>query len=174
MSTVILIRGPLGVGKTTVARELCKRSDGCYISIDAILAEHGLDQCPNGIPARNFLRANELALPIAKAALAGGRPMVFDGNFYYKSQIKHLLRRLPWPAYVFTLNASVEECIARDKGRERVYGEDAAAWVHYLVSRFTVGIPIDTEGKTAEQVVYEIEEHISMDPGDPPRALRSV
>ncbi|HMN62167.1 MAG TPA: ATP-binding protein [Anaerolinea sp.] len=156
MSIAILIRGPLGVGKTTIARALSARLAGVYISIDAILEENQLDQCPDGIPARNFIRVNEIALPIAQAALSIGKPVVLDGNFYYKSQIKHLLKRLPKPSYVFTLNASVEECIARDRGRERVYGVDAATWVHFLVTRFTAGIPIDTSGKTAEQVVEEI------------------
>jgi len=160
LSKAILIRGPLGVGKTTVARALCARLDGVYISIDAILEQNRLDQCPDGIPAKNFIRANEIALPIALAALSTGKPAVFDGNFYYKSQIKHLLRRLPKPAYVFTLNASVEECIDRDCGRERVYGVDAATWVHFLVTRFTAGIPVDTGGKTAEQVVEEILRHL--------------
>jgi len=161
MSQVILIRGPLGVGKSTVARELCRRKNGCYISVDEVLEKHALDQSENGIPARNFLRANELALPTARQALAEGRPVVFDGNFYYKSQIKHLLRRLPKPHYVFTLNAPVEECIARDSGRERVYGEGAASWVHYLVSRFEAGTPIDTQGKSIEQVVSEITAQIA-------------
>jgi predicted kinase len=161
LSKVILIRGPLGVGKTTIALELCKRLDGCYISIDALLSEHALDQGSNGIPARNFITANGYALPIAQAALSNGQPVILDGNFYYKSQIKHLLKRLPEPAYVFTLNASVAECIARDQGREHVYGKDAAAWVHYLVSRFTFGIPIATDGRTAAQVLDEIELHIN-------------
>lgn len=160
MSKAILLRGPLGVGKTTVARALCARLDGVYLSVDAILEENQLDQCPDGIPARNFIRANEIALPVAQAALSIGKAAVFDGNFYYKSQIKHLLRRLPKPSFVFTLNASVEDCIARDRGRERVYGVDAATWVHFLVTRFSAGIPIDTSEKTAEQVVEEIMSHL--------------
>ncbi len=160
MSRVILIRGPLGVGKTTIARQLCNRMTACYISIDEVLAEHGLDQGSNGIPAKNFLRANELVLPLAIAAISKDQSVIFDGNFYYKSQVKHLLKRLPKPAHFFTLNATVEECILRDRGRERVYGEGAATWVHFLVSRFTVGTPIDTGGKTIDQVVSEIEAHL--------------
>ena len=153
---ILLIRGPLGVGKTTVAKLLSARLNGCYISVDGILDEHGLDQGKNGIPARNFIRANELALPIARAALAAGQPVFFDGNFYYKTPIWHLRRSLPAPFFVFTLNAPVEVCIQRDAGRARVYGAGAASWVHYLVSRFQAGIDIDTVGKTDEQVAAEI------------------
>jgi predicted kinase len=158
---ILLIRGPLGVGKTTVARLLRAQLNACYLSIDTILEEHGLDQCKNGIPARNFLRANELALPIAHAALAAGRPVIFDGNFYYKSPIWHLRRSLPPPFYIFTLKAPVEVCSARDRERQRVYGEDAAAWVHYLVSRFEAGILIDTTGKTDMEVVQEIRTQLN-------------
>jgi adenylate kinase family enzyme len=69
---IILIRGPLGVGKTTIAKQLCQRLDGCYISVDAILDEHGLDRVKNGIPARNFIKAKLLALPNARQALSLG------------------------------------------------------------------------------------------------------
>jgi predicted kinase len=153
---ILLIRGPLGVGKTTVARLLSAQLNGCYLSIDTILEENGLDQVKNGIPARNFLCANELALPAARTVLAAGQPVIFDGNFYYKSPIWHLRRSLPAPFYGFTLKAPVEICIERDKGRELVYGEDSATWVHYLVSRFEYGIPIDTMGKTSLEVAHEI------------------
>jgi hypothetical protein len=51
----------------------------------------------------------------------------------------------------------LEECIARDAGRDRVYGVDAASWVYFLVSRVDAGLPIQTSGKTALQVVGEIE-----------------
>ena len=158
---ILLIRGPLGVGKTTVAKLLSARLNGCYISVDGILDEHGLDKGKNGIPARNFIRANELALPIARAALAAGQPVLFDGNFYYKTPIWHLRRSLPPPFYVFTLQAPLEVCIQRDSGRARVYGADSASWVHYLVSRFEAGIPIDTAGKDETQVVEEILAHLS-------------
>ena len=153
---IVIIRGPLGVGKTTVAKQLCQQLDGCYISVDAVLEAHGLDQVKNGIPARNFIKANELALPTARQALADGKTVIFDGNFYYKTPIWHLRRSLPAPLTVFNLKATVEACIERDKARERVYGEGAASWVHYLVSRFDIGIPIETEGKTSAQVVQEL------------------
>lgn len=157
---IILIRGPLGVGKTTLAKLLCEQLDGCTISIDAILAEYALDQGKNGIPAGNFIQANQLALPKAFQALADGKTVIFDGNFYYKSPIWHLRRSLPPPLILFNLQASVQTCIERDRGRERVYGVDAASWVHYLVSRFDMGIPIATEGKTASQVVPELLKHL--------------
>ncbi len=161
---ILILRGPLGVGKTTVARLLAQRLDGLYLSVDRILEEHGLDKGPNGIPARNFWRAGLLSLPAAQVALAQNRPVIYDGNFYYISQIRHLLRRLPGPSHVFTLQAPLEVCIQRDQGRERVYGVDAAAWVYYLTGRVQAGMPIETAGKTALGVVEEIEAHLLASP----------
>ena len=158
---ILLIRGPLGVGKTTVAKLLSARLNACYISVDSILDEYGLDKGKNGIPARNFIRANELALPTARDALATGQPVIFDGNFYYKTPIWHLRRSLPPPFFIFTLQAPVEVCIERDSGRALVYGPDSASWVHYLVSRFEAGIPIDTVGKSEIQVVEAILAHLN-------------
>ena len=54
----IIIRGPLGIGKTTIAKALTERLDGYYVSIDGVLDEHGLDQTDEPcIPARNFVKS---------------------------------------------------------------------------------------------------------------------
>lgn len=158
MSYCIIIRGPLGVGKTTVARALARRIRAVYISIDGLLAEHGLDQVEEGkyIPVENFIKANELAMPDAKARLSAGDMVIFDGNFYYQEPIEHLIQHLPGECYAFTLKAPLTTCITRDSQRARVYGEGAATAVYNLVSRFDYGINIDTDGKTAAQVVQDI------------------
>ena len=164
-SYFIIIRGPLGIGKTTIAKALVKRLDGYYVSIDDISAQHGLDQTDEPcIPARNFVRTNELALPAARKALTSGQAVIFDGNFYHKSPIEHLIQNIDATPYVFTLKAPLEVCIQRDSQRELVYGVDAAAAVHYLVSRFDYGTSIDTEGKTVAQVVAEIEDYLPTKP----------
>ncbi len=162
MSYYIIIRGPLGIGKTTVAKALAQKLEGAYISIDGLLAKHGLDKAAEGeyIPAENFVKANEMAMPDVKAHLNAGDIVIFDGNFYYKDPIEHLIQSLPGICYAFTLKAPLATCIARDSQRARVYGEGAATAVHNLVSRFDYGINIDTDGKTARQVVQDIIAHL--------------
>lgn len=155
----VIIRGPLGVGKTTIARALAQRLGAMYVSVDAVLAENGLDKVGDEdecIPVENFVRGNELVAPQVVTALAAGVPVVFDGNFYHEGQITHLMETVPAAHYVFTLKAPLDVCIARDSQRALVYGEDAAAAVHYLVSRVDYGISIDTTGKTVEDVLEEI------------------
>ena len=149
----IIIRGPLGIGKTTIAKKLAEKLKAEYISIDEILHENDLDKIEGEcIPLNNFIKANEIALP----QIEKGKTYIIDGNFYHKEQLEHLLKNLPGKHYVFTLKAPVEACIERDAQREKTYGEEAARAVHCLVLRFDYGIIIDTESKSAEEVTEEL------------------
>ena len=63
MPPYIVIRGPLGVGKTTIAKALARQLDGLYLSIDDVLDENNLDVIEDGepcIPAENFVAAQTL------------------------------------------------------------------------------------------------------------------
>jgi len=138
MTYYIIIRGPLGIGKTTIAKKLAKEINAEHISIDKILEENGLDKINNDYIPEDFIKANEIVLPKVKQELAKG--------------------------YVFNLKAPLKTCIARDKARKRVYGEDAARAVYKLVSGFDYGINIDTENKTEEEVVNEIKKRLRCQP----------
>ena len=163
MPPYIVIRGPLGVGKTTIAKILARQLNGLYISIDDVLDEHNLDVIEDGepcIPAENFVTAQTLVLPEVRTALDAGRPVIFDGNVYHREQLDHLAEALPTEGIVLTLNAPLPVCIARDAGRAEPYGEGAAAAVHWLVSRVDAGIPIETEGLTLEETLTAIHTHL--------------
>jgi len=157
----IIIRGPLGVGKSTIAQALAKRLGAFYVSMDDVLKQHGLDVVGNRpcIPAENFLKADELVLPQVKAELKK-RAVVFDGCFYHKEQLRHLEWALPSKHVVFDLKAPLDICIRRDSKRERPYGEGAAKAVFALVSRFDYGIVIDTTKKTPVMCVEEMMTHL--------------
>jgi len=160
MSHFIIIRGPLGIGKSTVAKKLAELLDAEYISVDLILEKHGLDKVDEKegcIPATNFIKATEFALPEVKRKLKQGKIIVFDGNFYHTEQIKYLIENLAgYEHYAFTLKAPLEVCIERDRKRKKPYGELATRAVYNLVSRFDYGLVIDTNNKTADKVVKEI------------------
>lgn len=160
MNQLIVIRGPLGIGKTTVARRLAEKLDALYVSIDDVLAELSLDRSEGeGIPVGNFIRANEHIVPALKESWAANRPVVVDGNFYHQEQLDHLLSTAA-SSQVFTLKAPVEVCIARDRDRQKPYGEDAARAVHMMVSRFDAGEVIDAAHLDADQTVAEIVERL--------------
>ncbi|MBI4146366.1 AAA family ATPase [Candidatus Woesearchaeota archaeon] len=161
--TFIIIRGPLGVGKSTVSKHLAKILNAEYISIDAVLEKLGLDKADHyeeTISVGNFIRADEHVLPGVKKLLEKGKIVIFDGCFQHKAQIEHLINSLPGPYFVFTLKASLDVCIERDSKRKRSYGRDAAAAVHKVVSRFDFGTVISTGGKTVDKTVKEVLAHV--------------
>ncbi len=162
MSYFIIIRGPLGCGKSTVAKRLAKELDASYISIDKALEKHKLDKVPPdepSIPLKNLLEVNKLIFPKVKKDLENGKVVIFDACFYNKEVIEHLIENLNYPHYVFTLKVPVKLCIERDKERKRAYGEDAARAVHMMVSRFDYGIVIDATG-TLKETLREIRKYL--------------
>jgi shikimate kinase len=153
----IIIKGPLGIGKSTIAKALAKKLNAEHILFDQVLEENGLDKEDSSFTPEDYIKANEIILPKVRSSLEKGTIVIFDGCFYFKEQIKHLEQSLKqFKGFVFTLKASLESCIKRDSKRKRVYGKQAAKEVYELLNKFECGININTENKTEDQVVNEI------------------
>jgi len=165
MSYYVVIRGLLGVGKSTISERLDKEIGAEYISIDRILDDHGLWASGE---VSEFLGANAFAVERARPLLDKGTPVVFDGNFYWKSQIEDLLLRLDYHHYVFTLKAPLSVCVERDSRRDPPHGREAATEVYAKATEFDWGIGLDAT-RPIESVVREITSHISQDQSHPPR-----
>lgn len=122
----IIVRGPLGAGKTTVSNRLARRLGAKHISVDGIIDRPDVEEWDDArgcYSEKCFLRANEIAAPEAKKELARGRPVLFDGNFYWPSQVDDLPRRLECKTFVFTLKVPLPLCIERDRQRDHTHGE---------------------------------------------------
>lgn len=176
MAYFVIIRGPLGVGKTTVALRLAKELSAEYISIDQILDHEGLwDEGK----LSEFLGANQFAADRAIASLAKGRPVIFDGNFYWREQIDDLLERLAYPHYAFTLEAPLSVCIERDAGRSAPHGSEAARQVYEKTTRVEYRIRLDA-AQPAGSIVHEITSRIATErakpagPAHPARAAQEA
>jgi predicted kinase len=139
----LIVRGPLGSGKTTVSHVLADELGAEVLSIDEILE---LDSWDGGSESL-FLRANAGAAERAGLLLRRGTPVIFDGNFYWESAIDDLERRLPYPRAVFSLEVPLATCVERDSGRSPSYGAEATAEVFEKVERVRRGIPIDGSGE---------------------------
>ena len=160
MCYYVIIRGPAGVGKTAVSKKLAARLGGTHIYFDKIMRDNNLDKIEGigCISEENFIKANEIAILKAIKNLKNGKIVIFDGCFYHKSQVEHLIKNIPFNSFTFTLKATPQECILRDKkrgGKTRI-GEKCVREVYDLVSRFEHGIVIDTTKKTREEIITEI------------------
>lgn len=162
MSYFVIIRGPLGSGKSTLSEKLGEKFGAKLIHVDEVIDKHGLDQIPDGapcIPANNFIQVNEIVLPDVKAALANNQTVIFDACFYHQEVIEHVFKQISYPGYVFTLKAPVELCIQRDKERSKTYGEDSARAVYSLVSQFDYGTSVDVTG-SIDDALQIIVDHL--------------
>lgn len=165
MAFYIILRGPLGIGKSTIAKKLSKILKAEYFSIDKILEKHNLDKIDEKqgrIPASNFIKADNLILPKINNLLKKGKIVILDGCFYHKEQIKHIENNIHARGYVFNLKAPLKTCITRDSRRKNYYGKEAAEAVHKLVSKFDYGTNINADNKYEEQVTNEILSKINM------------
>jgi predicted kinase len=144
----LILRGPLGSGKSTVAEALAKAVRGRVIHLDG-LADKNWD----GGSARMYLRGNVALERKARPLLAQGIPVIFDGCFYWKSQIRDLEARLPFPHESFTLKVPLSVCIERAHWRSPTpSGPVQAGIVYRKVNRFDWGFPIDGLQSVALQV----------------------
>lgn len=161
MAYYIVIRGPAGIGKSAVAEKLASMLKGVHISFDKIMSKHKIDTVVGeGIPAENFVKANELAIPVAKEELDNDTIVIFDGCFYRKEQLKHLEKELKHKHYVFSLTGTLEDCLKRNKTRKKPMEDIAIKAVFKMVSRTKMGVEIDTSGKSIFEVVREIRKQI--------------
>lgn len=149
MGYYIIIRGPLGSGKSTISEKLSHILGAKHVHMDEVLKKHGLDKIPPEapcIPAENFIKANKIVLHEVKNLLSKGNIVIFDACFYHKEVIENLIQNLPFENYIFTLKAPLKLCVKRDSERCKTYGKDAAFAVHSLVSQFDYGNSIDATG----------------------------
>lgn len=157
MSFYVVIRGPLGCGKTTISKRLSQILNAEYFSVDKVLDEHDLtkDKEAGYISQKSFKKANEIIASQTQKILDTGTSIIFDGNFYWRSQIEDLIKRLNHPHDVFTLKAPLEVCIERDKNRIKTHGEDSTRTVFKKSIEFDYGTVIAVN-KSLKKCIDEI------------------
>ena len=158
MSYFILLRGPAGVGKTTVSKLLAEKLKAKVVHFDNVMRSLGLDYVPGDrwIPLEKFLQADARKLSAYNEQLQKGTPLIIEGNFYHQEHIADVIAHLHVPYYLFTLKADLQECMNRDQQRSEALGEQAITQVFRLVAAFEYGTAIATQGKTPIEVANEI------------------
>jgi predicted kinase len=158
MAYVLIMRGPLGVGKTTVARRLGESIGADVVSVDRLLEEHGLEEWDTDrISVRSFLRANDFAVAVVARNLRTRRSTIVEGNFYWAEQLDDLIARIDAPSLVVRLEAPVAVCLERDARRPVAppgtvpqagnrMGEQAVRDVYGFVAAVERGTVVDASG----------------------------
>lgn len=157
MKRLIIIRGPLGVGKTTISKKVAERFHAVYISVDELIDTYGLST-DDGIPLSSFLQVNEHIRSLISQS--DNEIYIVDGNFYYQEQLDDMIQHHQGECDVITLVADVETCIMRDKERKTSYGEDATRYVYMMTMKIVTDTIIYTDQKTIENVLQEVCEKI--------------
>lgn len=162
MNYFIIIRGPLGIGKSTIAKNLTQILGAKYFAVDRVLDDYDLTKnIEDGyVSQKSFLKANKIIILQSKKFLEKGISIIFDGNFYWKLQIDDLIKKLNFPYYIFTLKAPLEVCIERDSRRNKTYGQEAVKAVYKRSTEFNYGIIINTNNKTLNETVQKIISHL--------------
>ncbi|MBU2566759.1 ATP-binding protein [Patescibacteria group bacterium] len=157
MGFYVIIRGPLGCGKTTIAKALAARLSAEYLSVDEVIDEYRLehDKEDGFISQKSFKKANDYLAEKAKDFLDKKIPVIIDGNFYWKSQIDDLASKLIYPHAIFTLDAPLEVCVERDSKRETPHGVDSVKVIYNKTVSVEAGKTIDTT-KEVEEVITQI------------------
>lgn len=156
---LIIIRGPAGSGKTTIAKILADRMRIKHIALDELLAKARLDRVDTKlgcIPIANFLAIQEDILSEIEKQIKTSS-IIIDGNFYFKEQIEFFKNNWKLNTYVITLTCKLETCINRDLRRKNPIGKKAITEIYNLVSKFEYGFVVNIDGKTREHIVEQIQ-----------------
>lgn len=159
MSFYIILRGPAGSGKTTLAQRLTEIYNAHYISIDKVKSARGLKHSE---PEK--LEANKVVLQDARTHLSQGQIVIIDEVIYYQSQLSQLIDDLQFPHYAFSLKVPLDACLARNVERRnngsRKMSDNDVKEVYDLVSKLNYGIEINTHNRPIEDSLREILSHL--------------
>ena len=161
MSYYVIIRGPAGSGKSTIAKKLAKGLDAFYLDFDKVLSGYKLDKIDgDGISTENFIKGNELILDDIRQRVKSDQTVIIDACFYRKGHLDHLVKSLPYKHFIFSLQSSLEECIQRNRKRKKGMADQDIIDVYNLVAKYKTGILIIIEGRKEKDVINEILEYL--------------
>ncbi len=169
---VVIVTGPAGAGKSTVARELCRRFErAAHIAVDALrhmVVSGYASPLPGRTDAEEARRQGELArrnaAALARNFACAGFHAVIDDVLERREELDEYLAALAGCTVAcVTLLPTAEALRARDAGRppaERMGARALALHRAIAANGETRGLRLDTSAWTPEQTVDVILERL--------------
>lgn len=157
MTKLIIIRGPSGVGKSTVAKALMKRTTRSAVLVDLDHYRFGFVNPPNPDHGVEYAMSGSDIL----IGLQLGFDVIFDGNFATEEHdpfLELLFSAHPEENYLFYLDASLNETLKRHetKSNPRISAEKMKEVYPYASPTGHENEVIIPESSSVEQTVEQM------------------
>ena len=154
--TYIIIRGPAGVGKSKLAKNLVIWFRRRKIKIKSFNPGSLRRRYNLSFSLEDKLKLDNILIQKTKKLINEGYVIIFDEVYYYPKQITNFNKKLGRPI-IISLKASLKKCLERNNYRrsKRKLLDKNVIEVYKLDKSFKKGYVINTENKSKNEVLKQ-------------------
>ena len=160
MTKAILLRGPAGVGKSTIGRQLQEQLPGSWANLDVDLFKHMISKKSSMFRSDT---AHDVALYFLEKLLQSNTNMVIEEIFKepFYNQTLELFEKYNCEVLTVFLTATVDTVVQRDEARAKNKGEDTIRMLHDQIASLNEKLVIDTGQNTIQETVDRIKGEVA-------------
>ena len=158
--TVIILRGPAGSGKSTIANLLKNRFGGQWVHIDVDYFKHLISEDSS---AERTNIAHQTANFLLEQLMQNDFSIIIEEIFRdgYYQEVKNLVTGYRYEVHTIFLKADEDILIDRDKQRpHKNKGEEIIRELNAQIQPGEGELVIDTSGKSPEEIAGLVEDSI--------------